>query len=390
MTTGAGARRRVNGILVVLFLCIIALPVGAMLAGYRSNMADTEQRTLAAFPKWSWSGDDLTAFPVAFQAFFDDRFPLRDRLIRAHNQIKFSWLGSSPSQDVIRGRDGWLFLGYPTSVNNYLRRNLLSEARLNQATQILEARQDWLRRRGAQYLFVVVPDKYSIYPEQVPFAPADRRIPSRLDQLIDHLAEHSDFRIVDLRSALLQEKPNQPLYYKTNTHWNAEGGYVGYREIMRRAGALLPSLPAPLPRGDFQARPLLPKVQDLAKMLGMDASLKEAGHALDRIGGACAQRHEISSSGVEKLPEYRRPFNTTCNDRGLPRMVMFRDSFATELVPFLSEHFQHAIFEWRRFDRRMVDWLVSRQHPHLFIEEVAERDLMRAISAGRTAITLAR
>jgi len=71
-------------------------------------------------------------------------------------------------------------------------------------------------------------------------------------------------------------------------------------------------------------------------------------------------------------------------------MVMFRDSFATELVPFLSEHFQHAIFEWRRFDRRMVDWLVSRQHPHLFIEEVAERDLMRAISAGRTAITLAR
>ena len=31
----------------------------------------------------------------------------------------------------------------------------------------------------------------------------------------------------------------------------------------------------------------------------------------------------------------------------LPRLLMFRDSFASRLVPYLAENFSHAVFLWR-------------------------------------------
>ncbi|MDB5093473.1 MAG: hypothetical protein JWO85_1574, partial [Candidatus Eremiobacteraeota bacterium] len=40
-----------------------------------------------------------------------DAFPLRTTLIEMYDYAKFAWLGESTSANVIRGRDGWLFLG---------------------------------------------------------------------------------------------------------------------------------------------------------------------------------------------------------------------------------------------------------------------------------------
>ena len=40
-----------------------------------------------------------------------DTFPLRTWLVETYDYAKFAWLGESTSVNVIRGRDGWLFLG---------------------------------------------------------------------------------------------------------------------------------------------------------------------------------------------------------------------------------------------------------------------------------------
>ena len=50
---------------------------------------------------------------------------------------------------------------------------------------------------------------------------------------------------------------------------------------------------------------------------------------------------------------------------GLPRAVMFRDSFASWLIPFLSEHFSRIVFSWEySFDRALVE----REHPDVVIQ----------------------
>ena len=58
----------------------------------------------------------------------------------------------------------------------------------------------------------------------------------------------------------------------------------------------------------------------------------------------------------------------------LPRLVMFRDSFASLLLQFLAPHFSRAAYVWTRgFDARLIE----AERPQIVIQEMVERDLMR-------------
>ncbi len=52
---------------------------------------------------------------------------------------------------------------------------------------------------------------------------------------------------------------------------------------------------------------------------------------------------------------------------------MFRDSFATWLVPQLSENFSRVVYSWQyTFDCQLVE----RERPDVVIQELVERVLM--------------
>ena len=51
---------------------------------------------------------------------------------------------------------------------------------------------------------------------------------------------------------------------------------------------------------------------------------------------------------------------------------MFRDSFASRLVPFLSEHFSRAVYLWQNdFDAEVIE----QEHPDVVIQEIVSRHL---------------
>ena len=60
----------------------------------------------------------------------------------------------------------------------------------------------------------------------------------------------------------------------------------------------------------------------------------------------------------------------------LPRAVIFRDSFASRLVPFLSEHFSRAVYLWQNdFDADIVE----KEHADVVIQEIVGRHLYNFI-----------
>ena len=62
-------------------------------------------------------------------------------------------------------------------------------------------------------------------------------------------------------------------------------------------------------------------------------------------------------------------------DRRLPRAVVFRDSFATWLIPLLSENFSRVLYSWQY---TLDGDIVERELPDVVIQEMAEHILISA------------
>ncbi len=344
-----------KGLLVSLFVLVIALPLTANLTGVDGADPAAENRELAVF-RWDRPG-----------AWFEDHFGFRAALIRWYGEGRLFALGVSPSAAVVKGRDGWLFYADDSSLDDYARIDPLSpDAIANWREAIVRAR-NWLGAQHVPYIFTVAPDKHVIYPEELPATLAQVGDLSRTDQLYTAL---QDLGVaVDVRPALFAARSRERIYQRTDTHWNDRGALIAYQEIVNAVRLRVPSTPAAWTRDDFEAVDREVPAMDLGRMIGLSRVLRETDMTL--VPRRTRRARVVEPPGAQSTDEFGR-IVTEIGDPSLPRAVIFRDSFASRLVPFLSEHFSRAVYMWQNdFDSD----LVTQEHPDVVIQEIVGRHL---------------
>jgi alginate O-acetyltransferase complex protein AlgJ len=359
--------------LIACFLFSVSLPLVGLVLSLDSGFAIDENRTRASRPRLTPDRKGLAEYPARLEAYFNDQFGFRARLIQWLNVAKVVALGVSPTPKVILGRDRWLFYG-DLDIPYYRAVKPLTLVQLRAWQNRLEERQSWLARRGIRYLIVFAPLKSTVYPEYMPREYNRIRIVSRLDQLIAHLTAHSELSVIDLRAPILDEKARHQVYYRTDTHWNYRGSFVGYSQIARTLSRWFPQL-EPIPISAFEETQYSEPGRDLALLLGMQPSfweryvdLKMKKPPLARELKPGPRAGKLWTRGPDIL--YEHP------DARLPRAVIFRDSFATWLIPLLSENFSRSLYSWQyTLDRELVE----RERPDVVIQEMVEVALMSSL-----------
>jgi alginate O-acetyltransferase complex protein AlgJ len=238
---------------------------------------------------------------------------------------------------------------------------------------LLEARRVFLEKKGIHYLFLVAPDKHTIYPEHLPEVMVPVKPLSRTDQLIGYVGKQTKVRILDVRPAMVGAKPLGRLYFLTDTHWNTLGAFIAYQQIMGRVQTWYPEV-KPLQLTDYSWEDL--KFSgDLASMVALQSTPTEIGKAL-------RPKFKSSTRWISDAGElFNSPRVIIDNLRSenpnapIPKLVMFRDSFATTLLPYIAEHFHNAFFHWGDFETSVVE----REKPDIVIEELLERRLMKGL-----------
>ena len=364
-----GADRRGERIaVVILFVVLIAAPGTALLFGVdRGSISEAEMRELAPPPAWSWSSKAIAAWPPAFEKYFEDHFGFRARLIHWQASLLWHALRTSASDTVDAGTDGWLYYADDGGMEDYIETAPFTDAELAEWQRALEANRAWLQARGIPYLFVIAPDKQMVYPEHMPASLHRLRGSYHADQLIAYLQAHSTIDVLDLRPSVIAAKNGELLYHLYDTHWNDRGGLVGYETIAARLRQWFPNL-RPLTRADFDEVPGVPS-GDKTTMLGLIDRGKTSMPGLVPKGG---QRWRI----VE--PARPDPYGedgrivTEIPDPSLPRAVVFRDSFAGRLIPYLSAHFSRAVYLWQNNFEKAV---IEAERPAIVIQEMVGRHL---------------
>lgn len=191
---------------------------------------------------------------------FTFTFPNRDKLIFLNSTIKIFGLGFSPTSKAIVGKDGMFFEGYGDrrveddqvdsfdNITDYMGLIPFSDEELKAWQICLEERYYWLKANGIDYVFALAPTKALIYPEKLPdsILKVKNRVnkPTRYEQLVQYLQEHSVVPVVNLKKALLQAKQTQDsesfLYYKTDFHWNYYGSFIAYQAIVKTINQAYP------------------------------------------------------------------------------------------------------------------------------------------------------
>jgi len=233
--------------------------------------------------------------------------------------------------------------------------------------------QEWLAARGIGYVVMVVPEKFTIYPEYLPSWVARSPSPTPHDQLSAAMRRNGRVAFIDLREPLRAAKVRERVYYQTDSHWNFNGAIVGYEALMREVQRALPDKlpsvapakrPAYSPGVDFYTG-------DLLHMLAMpelrEDDVAPLGKVLADVASRCARRID-----KDEFPGFEY---YVCDRPGLPRAVVLRDSMAISLIPLLSENFSRTVYvSTRKFDRAMID-LIEREKPDIVIEELVERSI---------------
>jgi hypothetical protein len=232
---------------ITVFVAFLAAPVLYSAVCYQDlsrRYAAAERRPLAEFPRLPQNTSELNQWPQRFEQFFKDHLGFRHALMSAHSYLSYRFFGRVPGDRFLLGKDGWFFKGKgdlqidakgnaasEDELEALSRGAAFTDAQLQGWSRLLSSRARAVSERGARLLFAIAPRKHSLYSEYLPEAlEAGQRLDTRYQQLMAHLQGFKDaFMVVDLLSSLRKVKEagvtRQPLYLKTDGHWNRLGAF---------------------------------------------------------------------------------------------------------------------------------------------------------------------
>ena len=187
-----------------------------------------ENRRLEAFPHLSihWAQD--------FERWFSDRYGMRDALVYYGSRLQMARTGLPMNQQVVVGRDNWLFYDENYTPGHLHFASLYGEdSFLPSDLQTIADNLSRVRKHLAAchipFYLVIAPDKQTVYPEKLQMPPPSGAT-TQADQLDAYLhTADPQLRIIDLRKPEIAAKTaqSQELYYRTDTHWNELGAFFG-------------------------------------------------------------------------------------------------------------------------------------------------------------------
>lgn len=336
----------------ILILGSALFPVMGYVTGYKTP--NFQSSSFAQFPDFIKDNQLNLTFTTEFDDYFSDQFPFRTFMISAYSGINELFFQQSGNEKVIVGRKGFLF--FAETLNDYFKVNTLSDSDLIRLNNTLALQNDYLARLGIVSYFMVAPNKASIYGEYMPTYFKDIGERSNLDQL---LSMDLAMPFIDLRTPILayKAKTDLKLYHLKDSHWNNLGAAVGYEEMLKALGYPSLSLLSQTPTLSVDWK------GDLTTML-------YPSHVVyDQQYNYALPEEFIFTRAIRDFDDLE--IESTNKSRS-GNLMMFRDSFANALVPFLSDSFGRVNYS-RVFpyDYRKVEKL----DPDQVVIEIAERNL---------------
>ena len=157
------------------------------------------------------------------EKYFNENFGFRDFCVRLNNQIAYSLFKEARANDVIVGKEDYLF--EEKYIRTYLGRDFIGEKAIREKVRKLKMVQDTLAKKNIELFVVLAPGKGMFYPEYIPdlYFKEEPTI-SNYQQYVREFKE-SGINFVDFNKWFIEMKDttSYPLFPKAGIHWSRYG-----------------------------------------------------------------------------------------------------------------------------------------------------------------------
>jgi alginate O-acetyltransferase complex protein AlgJ len=218
------------------------------------------------------------------------------------------------------------------------------------------------RARGSKFVFVIAPNKTTVYPEYLP-AGLTPIGPTPADQLMRALAARPEIPVLDGRPLLARSKNLGPLYYRMDTHWNDLGAFIVLNRALMHAGVPAGRLK---PTGDYRIERGTRKADLLMFLnIGVDTEY-DVPTLVERVQVPGRDwQHYGGDAIVSDI--LTRPAPATGN------VLVIGDSFSASWLPVLSDNFGRVVRVIQPTLRH--DDLIRANNPDIILLERVERGI---------------
>lgn len=330
-----------------------------------SFFSELENRRLQEAPKFSWEALFKGTFTKEAETYVTDHFPFRDQWVAGKSILEQLRL-QQENNGIYRGKDGYLF-------------EKLEEPDDFKLAQYTEAVNQFAERHAnKQITFLLAPTSIGLYEDKLPWL-APTYSQRKIHQFIaEQLGEHLTF--IDGFDFLESEKYSaDPLYYKTDHHWTTHGAYLAYAAyakhlnwtpVNKQQFHITPVSTSFL--GSFHTRSLFTGVQpDTIEVYTPINSV----HSELYIADTDTTRESLYDPAfLNKKDQYayfqggvhaRMQINTTLPKADLDKLLVIKDSYAHNMLPFLTAH----VRELHVIDIRFYNGNISRYMEEHQIED---------------------
>ena len=188
-----------------------------------NEFSELENRKLSQMPILSLKSYIDTSFSSDYEKYINDQFFLRDNWIDLKSRIEYL-LGKRENNDIIFGKENYLFKKFTTFNDEMLENNLNSII-------------TFTNNYNKEVDFFIIPNSYAVYDELTPrYLPLVDQL-SLINSINSYLSLKSNDHIntINVAEELLKNKDDY-IYYKTDHHWTSYGAYLAYLTYMDYLG----------------------------------------------------------------------------------------------------------------------------------------------------------
>lgn len=360
-------------LIIVLFLVLIILPL--IFFNFKSKANINEHRMLADEPQLFKDKSINKDFVDDLHNYINDRFGLKNILVKINSIIKFKYLNEKTNKKVLIGKNNWLFYLNDRNLEDYFKLNLINNQSKIKLIENIKKRSEWCKSNDIKLLVMVFPNKHNVYPEYYPLErPGGISKSQQIREILDSAKVDYIYPLDYLKNFKNNVKYN--IYLKNDTHWNG----LAYAEVYKMIKEYLHNT---FPDYSYKKYELkynkIYSYGDLNHFLGIPDFYKTENFFVSTKHKPLELIYNLKKIKEHTLVPHYEFMHINFN-KDLPNVYVFMDSYFEYLSVINSVNFHKSIYKWKAFDIHDKQNILE-DKPDLIIWEMVERLFERGVNS---------